>query len=150
MDKAVRRPTFAVPRETLRTGAPSFPDGKQETTIQCNALPAVGVTGKIRDAEIALYGPQARVKSNRGFVPLANLHLEWHPRKSSFGVLLNADALAAPQGRAADILVAATLSLARGIDFYAGYRTLEGGADNDEVFTFTWLHYAVAGLRVEL
>ena len=25
-----------------------------------------------------------------------------------------------------------------------GYRTLEGGADNDEVYTFAWLHYALA------
>ena len=25
----------------------------------------------------------------------------------------------------------------------AGYRTLEGGADNDSVYTFAWLHYAL-------
>ncbi len=24
----------------------------------------------------------------------------------------------------------------------AGYRTLEGGADNDDVYAFAWLHYA--------
>jgi hypothetical protein len=35
-----------------------------------------------------------------------------------------------------------------GID--AGYRLLEGGADNDEVFTFALFHYAVAGVRIKL
>jgi len=25
----------------------------------------------------------------------------------------------------------------------AGYRTVEGGADVDEVYNFAWLHYAV-------
>ncbi|NLE06337.1 MAG: hypothetical protein GX638_16250 [Crenarchaeota archaeon] len=27
-----------------------------------------------------------------------------------------------------------------------GYRMLEGGADNDEVYTFSLFHYAVLGL----
>jgi hypothetical protein len=30
----------------------------------------------------------------------------------------------------------------------AGYRVLEGGADNDEVYTFSMFHYAVAGVAV--
>jgi hypothetical protein len=28
----------------------------------------------------------------------------------------------------------------------AGYRTVEGGADVDEVYNFAWFHYAVASL----
>jgi hypothetical protein len=28
----------------------------------------------------------------------------------------------------------------------AGYRTLEGGADVRDVYSFAWLHYAVASL----
>jgi hypothetical protein len=28
----------------------------------------------------------------------------------------------------------------------AGYRTLEGGADVDDVYTFAWLHYATASI----
>jgi hypothetical protein len=55
------------------------------------------------------------------------------------------DALAAPQGRAEDVFA--------GIYFYedsflrikAGYRVLEGGADNDEVYNFSLVHYAVIG-----
>lgn len=110
----------------------------------------VGLTGKIRVAEIALYGPAAGVKNNTGFVPLVNLHVEWRPGDGRFGMLLDADALAAPQGRAEDVLLAATVSLRDGLNVYAGYRTLEGGADNDEVYTFAWLHYVVAGLRIQL
>jgi hypothetical protein len=34
------------------------------------------------------------------------------------------------------------------IDLDVGYRLLEGGADNDEVYTFAFFHYAVAGVRI--
>jgi hypothetical protein len=32
------------------------------------------------------------------------------------------------------------------IELRAGYRMLEGGADNDEVYSFAWLHYATLGV----
>ena len=109
---------------------------------------AAGVTGKIRDAEISLQGAQAARKANTGFVPLLNLHLAWRPGAGRFGLLLDVDALAAPQGRAEDLLLAATWAVRDGVVLRAGYRTIEGGADNDEVYTFAWLHYAVAGVEV--
>jgi hypothetical protein len=109
---------------------------------------AAGLTGKIRDAEISLYGPRTARKTNTGFVPLLNVHFEWRPRGGAFGVVLDADALAAPQGRAEDILVAATWAVTDGIVLRAGYRTVEGGAENDEVYNFTWLHYAVSGVSL--
>ena len=34
------------------------------------------------------------------------------------------------------------------VDVDLGYRLLEGGADNEEVYTFAFFHYAVAGVRV--
>jgi hypothetical protein len=34
------------------------------------------------------------------------------------------------------------------VSLQAGYRILEGGADNDEVYTFSLFHYAVAGMAV--
>ncbi len=111
---------------------------------------AAGFTGKIRDAEIALYGPGSARKTNTGFVPLLNLHIEWRPNAGRWGVMFDADALAAPQGRAEDVLVALTWAARDGVDLYAGYRTLEGGADNDEVYSFAWLHYGALGLRVRL
>jgi len=109
---------------------------------------AAGFTGKIRDAEISLYGPQTARKTNTGFVPLLNFHFEWRPGGGSFGVVLDADALAAPQGRAEDILLAATWAVSDAIVLRIGYRTVEGGADNDEVYNFAWLHYAVSGVAL--
>lgn len=109
---------------------------------------AGGVTGKIRDAETSLYGAEVRRKTNTGFVPLLNLHVAWRPGHGRFGVVLDADALAAPQGRAEDVLLAATWDVRDRLQLYAGYRMVEGGADVDEVYSFAWIHYAVAGLGV--
>jgi hypothetical protein len=64
--------------------------------------------------------------------------------------LLDADALAAPQGRAEDVFLALTWALRDGLELRAGYRTPEGGADNDEVYSFAWLHYAVVGVAITL
>jgi hypothetical protein len=111
---------------------------------------AAGFTGKIRDAETSLYGVEARRKTNIGFVPLLNVHVAWRPRGGAFGVVLDADALAAPQGRAEDVLVAATWRVRDDVELRVGYRTVEGGADNDEVYSFAWFHYVVAGLTVGL
>jgi hypothetical protein len=32
----------------------------------------------------------------------------------------------------------------------AGYRLLEGGSDNDEVYTFAAIHYATIGFSIKL
>jgi hypothetical protein len=109
---------------------------------------AAGFTGKIRDAETSLYGVEERRKTNIGFVPLLNFHLAWQPRGGAFGVLLDVDALAAPQGRAEDILIAATWRVRENLEARVGYRTVEGGADNDKVYSFAWFHYIVVGLAI--
>lgn len=111
---------------------------------------AAGLTGKIRDAETSLYGVEARRKTNIGFVPLLNVHVAWRPGGGAFGVVLDVDALAAPQGRAEDALLAATWAFHENLELRAGYRTVEGGADNNEVYSFAWLHYGVVGLRMSL
>ena len=111
---------------------------------------AAGLTAKIRDAETSLYGADAQRKTNTGFVPLVNVHAAWQPNGGPFGVLLDADALFAPQGRAEDVLVALTWELRDELDLRVGYRMLEGGADNEEVYSFAWLHYAVLGVALEL
>jgi hypothetical protein len=68
----------------------------------------LGFTAKIRDAKIALssFG-LASEKTNVGFVPIINFRLLWNIN-NKFGILLDGDALAAPQGRAEDVLIAAT------------------------------------------
>jgi hypothetical protein len=110
---------------------------------------AIGFTGKIRRAETALYGAEAQTKTNTGFVPLGSLQVKWLPQGSRFGLIVDVDALAAPQGRAEDVLLAATYQVNDDVGLRLGYRTLEGGADNDEVYTFAWLHYAVAGVDLK-
>jgi len=63
-----------------------------------------------------------------------------------FGLLLDGDALAAPQGRAEDILLAATYKFSDNVVIRAGYRILEGGADNDEAYNFSLFNYASFGI----
>lgn len=106
----------------------------------------LGFTAKIRDAKIGLASQNLEsVKTNVGFVPIINFRLLWNPDEN-FGLVLEGDALAAPQGRAEDVLLAGTYKISDKIKFKAGYRILEGGADNDEVYSFALFHYGVAGL----
>jgi len=110
----------------------------------------LGFTAKIRDARIALSSPGLTAeKINIGFVPIINFRLLWNI-DNKFGLLLEGDALAAPQGRAEDVLFAATYTLSDRFKIRAGYRILEGGADNDEVYTFSLFHYAAVGLSYTL
>lgn len=111
---------------------------------------AWGFTGKIRDAEVRLtQGALRESKSNVGFVPL--LHFQANRALSENWLFrFDFDGLAAPQGRAFDLAFFFERSLDwNNISAFGGYRTLEGGADNDEVFNFAWIHYAVLGLRGE-
>jgi hypothetical protein len=102
-----------------------------------------GFTLKVRDAKVALrQGGVTSEDTDLGLVPLAYLRGDrrfgerWH-------FLLDLDALGGGPGRAEDL----ALKLARDVGdrwrFAFGYRTIEGGADVDEVYSFAWLHYAV-------
>lgn len=105
----------------------------------------LGFTAKIRDAKIGLASQTSEsVKTNVGFVPIINFRLVWNP-DDKYGLVLEGDALAAPQGRAEDVLLAGTWKLSEKLRLKAGYRILEGGADNDEVYSFALFHYGVAG-----
>jgi len=106
----------------------------------------LGFTAKIRDARISLSSPGLTAeKTNVGFVPIINFRLLWKIN-DKFGLLLDGDALAAPQGRAEDVLIAATYKFSDNFGIRAGYRILEGGADNDEVYNFALFHYASVGI----
>jgi hypothetical protein len=105
----------------------------------------LGFTAKIRDANISLSAPGLKAeKANVGFVPIINFRFLWKIN-GKFRLLLDGDALAAPQGRAEDVLIAAAYKLSDKLNIRAGYRILEGGADNDEVYNFTLFHYASLG-----
>lgn len=106
----------------------------------------LGFTAKIRDARIRLSSSDLTAeKTNVGFVPIINFRLLWRMNEK-IGLLLDGDALAAPQGRAEDVLIAATFKVSKNFLIRAGYRILEGGADNNEVYNFALFHYASVGM----
>lgn len=108
----------------------------------------LGLTAKIRDASISLEGDNQKTeKINTGFVPLINFKVDWMFAKR-FGLLLEGDALAAPQGRAEDVLLALQYQASEKVMLKLGYRLLEGGADVDEVYTFALVNYAVVGVQM--
>lgn len=105
----------------------------------------LGLTGKIRDAFVELGdGTITTRKENVGFVPLVHLRLDWR-WTAKLGLILEADALAAPQGRAEDALLAIVVRPWHQGTMRLGYRVLEGGADVDDVYSFALIHYYVFG-----
>ena len=112
---------------------------------------ALGFTGKIRDAEVRLtQGATSQSKTNVGFVPLLNFQAR-RELGARWAFTADLDGLAAPQGRAFDLALFLERDLeVAGLRLFGGYRMLEGGADNDQVYNFAWLHYATLGLRATL
>jgi len=107
-----------------------------------------GITLLVRDAYIEVEGDGQSAKSaNLGFVPLLNFHVSGKIIPY-FGLLFEGDALASTQGRAFDILTAMVFHLSNSLSIKAGYRFIEGGADNDKVYTFSLFHFAVAGVEM--
>jgi len=105
-----------------------------------------GATLKVRDANIALaQNAVSASRANIGPVPLLSLYAqrELGPR---WRAILDIEGLAAPQGRAVDAAIKIRYELSDGIGVSAGYRMLEGGADNKKVHTFAWLHYGLASI----
>lgn len=106
-----------------------------------------GASLLVRDAalEVSQGGLNAR-NTDLGVVPLFNVMGEWN-FADRWTAIFDLEGAAAPQGRAVD----ATLQLGYDIDertrVALGYRTIEGGADNDSVFTFAWIHAAVVSVR---
>jgi len=105
-----------------------------------------GGTLNIRDAEISLkQGALARTKKNTGVVPLLALEGQWRFAPGWYG-LFDFEGLAAPQGRAIDAALKLGYDATPNITIAGGYRVLDGGADNDELYTFARFDSAVLGL----
>ena len=106
----------------------------------------IGFTAKVRDAEIVIrQGSTEKTYDNTGFVPL--LFVDYQKKLGqNWKFKFNMDGLAGGPGRAFDVALKFRRALSKSTDLGIGYRTLEGGADNDEVFTFSWLNYAVIDL----
>jgi len=103
----------------------------------------VGFTGLIRDANIELrQGTLSANDDDLGFVPA--LHVSGKYRFSDRWLFaLDFDGLAGGPGRLFDVALKLDYELNERWRLGAGYRTLEGGADTDDVYTFAWLHYGV-------
>jgi hypothetical protein len=108
---------------------------------------ALGVTAKVRDAAIRLRGAgRVADKDDLGVVPLVSFRVAWHFAEP-LGFVLDGDALASPSGRAEDIFAGLQLRANDFVAFYGGYRMLEGGGDNQPVYSFAWVHYAALGAQ---
>ena len=106
----------------------------------------VGGTLFVRDAKIELAQGATRASdSDVGVVPLLNLSAEYEPApRWRFAAEL--DGLAAPQGRAFDVSLKGYYDVTDRCTLGLGYRTIEGGVDNDSVYNFAWLHSVVASI----
>jgi hypothetical protein len=108
----------------------------------------LGVTAKIRDAEVALQqGLTSASDSNTGFVPLLNYRLQWK-FSPAFSFLTEGDALGAEQGYAVDASASLQWHATETLSFRLGYRILDGGADNDSIYTFSRFHYSTFGVAL--
>lgn len=106
----------------------------------------LGGTLKVRDAEIALKQGNLKAKdSNVGLVPLFNLYSDYQ-LNNDWRFIVDFDGLVGPQGRAIDLGLKLHYDLDKHWNLGAGYRTLEGGVDNDKVYNFAWLNYALVSI----
>ena len=106
----------------------------------------VGVTVKVRDALTRLEQAGRRAeKTDLGVVPLLHLDAAWRfaPR---WTLSADLDGWAVPQGRAFDFALKLHYDLSRQWSIGLGYRTIEGGADVDSVYTFAWFHQALVSV----
>ncbi|HET6228036.1 MAG TPA: hypothetical protein VFF27_17260 [Bacteroidia bacterium] len=109
---------------------------------------AIGLTGKVRDAKIALQNSTIYAeKTNLGFVPLIRFYADL-TLGEKFHLIADGDALVAKQGRAEDVLFALGYNPFQRVRLKFGYRILEGGADNDEVYNFSSVQYIAVAAAV--
>jgi len=107
----------------------------------------IGFTAKLRDAKIGLEQQgRSASKTDLGFVPL--LHVAGQVRFGNrWSTVLDVDGLAGGPGRAVDGSLKLRYVLNSSWSVAAGYRTVEGGADVEEVYNFAWFHYATVSVE---
>jgi len=106
----------------------------------------VGATILVRDAKIELeQNGISASDSDFGFVPLLSFSTEW-AFASRWTAVLDFEGLAGGPGRALDLALKVRYALSDQWSVGAGYRTLEGGVDSDDVYSFGWFHFAVLSL----
>lgn len=117
---------------------------------QAKLKAGIGFTAKIRDAYISVKNESREaIFSNVGFVPIIHFMADYRMTEK-LGLKIVGDALAAPQGRAEDVRISLYYQLADKVKVDAGYRILEGGADNDRIYGFALFHYLSLGFTYRL
>lgn len=108
----------------------------------------IGATVKIRDAEIKLrQGDITSSDDDLGFVPLLHLAAEYR-LADRWRLIGDLDALGGGPGRAIDLALKLGYDVSDRWSVTAGYRTVEGGADTDDVYSFAWFNAAVVSAVV--
>jgi len=109
----------------------------------------IGGTAKIRDAKIELrQGTVTALDDNVGFVPLLYLAGDYQ-FSDRWSFRFDFDGLAGGPGRAFDLSLKLGYRLDDNWRLSAGYRTLEGGVDNDDVYNFAWLNTALISMEYD-
>lgn len=100
----------------------------------------------VRDAKIELtQGDTRALDDDLGVVPVAHFYAAYKARPKTT-LIFDLEGAVAPQGRAIDAAFKLRHQLDNNWDMSVGYRTLEGGADNDSLYTFAWIHYATLAI----
>jgi hypothetical protein len=103
----------------------------------------VGGTLKVRDAEIRLtQGDTSSKDDDIGLVPLLYLGGEYRI-SDHWSLSADLDGLAGGPGRAIDLGIRLNYTVDQQWKVGLGYRTLEGGADTDDVYNFAWFNSLV-------
>jgi len=106
----------------------------------------LGAAGLIRDADITLeQGEKRESKEDLGLVPLLHVYGAYR-FNDQISIILDMEGAWSPMGRAIDAVIKAQYEFDSGWYVSGGYRTIEGGADNDDVYTFAWIHFAQAAV----
>jgi hypothetical protein len=101
----------------------------------------IGATVLVRDAKIEL--EQNGVKAsddNLGVVPLLNFAAHWS-FADRWKAILDFEGLAGGPGRALDLALKTQYDLTDNWNLGCGYRVLEGGVDNGDVYNFALFNY---------
>ncbi|EON75193.1 hypothetical protein ADIS_4364 [Lunatimonas lonarensis] len=111
----------------------------------------IGFTAKVRDASVQLDNEAGKAdrKDDLGFVPLLHLYGEY-ALDNNVRFYLEGDGLAGGPGRAVDVFLGSRIPVTQKTEIKLGYRMLEGGANVEDVYNFTLVHFAVLGLFLTL
>lgn len=109
---------------------------RYQLTARDDLVVKVGVTGKVRDARIALSQDAVRAeRSNTGFVPLLHLYGAYRLGQG-LHLVGDVDGLAGGPGRAIDLGVKLRYALTGPWSAQLGWRLLDGGVDTEQQYNF--------------